>query len=78
MPDEVRAYILDRVLVPNEDWERGLLSGELNVERTSRSLNDALQLVISRYGNQFPSPEEVNVVFHEAFEDECWFPLLIC
>jgi 4-carboxymuconolactone decarboxylase len=78
VPDEVRDYILDRVLAPDTEWERGRASGELNAEETYQVLSDALRLVRSTHGNQFPSLDEVNRLFHQRIEASCWFPFLFC
>jgi hypothetical protein len=78
VPEAVRTYILNVVLVTDEEWERGRLADELDAQRTFGQLNAALQLVIGRHGNQFPSIDEVNTLFHESFINACWFPFLIC
>ena len=80
VPDEVRDYILAEVLVPDEEWERGRLAGDLDAERVARALRDTLLVVTSKYGGQFPSVQEVNVVFHNEIEDkgQCWFPFWFC
>lgn len=78
IPEEVRDYILDQVLEPDAEWERGRASGELNAERTYQVLSDAIRLVRSTHGNQFPTLHEVNILFHQVIEANCWFPFLFC
>src|SRR2546421_1879232 len=78
VPDEVRAYILGKVLVPDEEWESGRLAGELDAQRAAGVLLDALRLV-SRRRKRFPADMgEVDNLFHQAIEGRCWFPFWFC
>lgn len=78
MADEVRNFILNDVLVPNEDWERGIKGESFDAAQTREILLESLGEAQKR-GSLYPVvEEELREAFYAVIRNRwhCPFPFI--
>jgi hypothetical protein len=77
--DEVRAYILEEVLRPDDEWEAGIRAERIDPEKTHRILTDSFHEAKEHVQDQDVG-SEVRSVFYEVIYNRwrCPFPFHFC